>query len=103
MTRNRIAQPYRARNDINGNPRKLLVVLDTQTGRTVKVIDPGYMSDYQALDQEYGGGHSVTLAWHGVDITVSEYRRLLRLGASVDSPSEGYCRMHDMYDCHFAH
>lgn len=62
-----------ATNDVNGNPRRALVVYDEQ-GRHVETIDEGY-DGYSKLCEKYPK-HKVLMR---VEVPVKEYKRFLKM------------------------
>jgi 3-dehydroquinate dehydratase len=92
-SRRRVALPKRspvtalhlcADNDVNGNPRRVFVVMNHE-GRFVEAIDEGYEGD-GALYKRWPWFHSSVALRHDIkpaytqrlDVEVSEYRRQLR-------------------------
>lgn len=68
----------RAKNDVNGNPRRAYVVLDNRQSTVKDIIDIGYRGssvlDNIALDET----ESVNELWKSFNIDVKDYKKLLK-------------------------
>lgn len=69
----------RADNDVNGNPRRVYVVMD-RNGFTVDAIDEGYLGE-QAFLERYPNARKVKF----FDVELSEYRYWTRDWPKVQS------------------
>lgn len=84
-------QHIRAKNDANGDPRRLYLVTALHEGRA-GAFDEGYSTTLLAY---FHGRHAVPewlwdLAQHlpPVDVTAAEYKRLLRAGPATELEEE---------------
>jgi len=79
-------QRLTATNDVNGNPRRLIVFYDADGGNLVRIADEGYAGSGRtrivAELAEMGlDPLTRTTELSSVEITTAEYRRLLRAHA----------------------
>lgn len=71
-----VAIKLNAKNDTNGNPRRVYVVIETSTGDLYDAVEEGYANDIEDLRRQYPGiAHPCEFP-----TTPGEYRDLLKLG-----------------------
>jgi hypothetical protein len=72
---NEFAVHLNAGNDVNGNPRRLFVVYDTETGAIKEVIDEGYSGKRDLFTR-----YPKIACGSEIEISPKEYKWLLRGG-----------------------
>lgn len=80
-----VAIKLNAKNDTNGHPRRVYVVLDATTGDIIDTMDEGYANDFGDLRKRYPGiGNPCEFP-----TTPGEYRSLLKIGEKLRAKKEG--------------